>query len=1175
MSDVSRASEAAAAALLQTLTCAEVMAALPTASADEVAALCTRLADLLDETEDVCLDEAAGHGLACALVASPRVHAEHAGLQEAAVRILYWTFGYLPESSPEREAVFDLVFSAARTHMDVASLQCALWKGFSFCAELDFQGDESEDERRRYAELMQRASEPVLAALRAHMADARVVRECLECLRGLRDDVIVGASETIFAAYRTHGGDADSVRVVWNSLLTLLWKCAFEEEKDAPVVDAVYALVLPVLAAAQQEPEPRVYGALRVMTLLAERKYAGLDVSNALSVLLQVIRNADADADAGRLNCRGEALRGVEHLAAHPAAVPFSPEAVELLLCVLRSKANNGVLQGAACECVAAVVNSGGANAAVVAATDAFDAALALLETGTSVYAGAPRFAAELLSALLSLRTVKHTGTAAEAARRVVRAACAAIKARLPNLPTAPLESYTRACCNSCLECLLACAAQTGMAVDMGFMVEAAVSVLRGCDAEETLATACALLARVLSLQPVDARARAVDDGALLGLVRAMTTHADNARLQQHACMACKCLCAARPQSCAAAGVIEAVGAALRKHAGSSRIMCMCGASLLADLAGAVADTVAPAQWLASLAAVTAAMRALPGDEAVQKHSCAAVSKLAVLVDDEACRQEACDAVLDAIAASYPRMLPGGFAAVHATQRGIAEHKPLAATHASIMDSVADVITTGLDAETLSDELLGAVAVLCRHCRAIKHEVPSGHPAAEMPGVVALRLIRRLLESRHRYTLSVEAEEAVMTILEALSCLIAFSPYCRAAVQTGCVEAVVRLLHSLVQRFDSQHALHLGSVEERRHSRLRQRGLDALCMLLCEPGAELVPAEDACLRAEAAGVHALWRYATHHHARLATLWEGFKAAQAAKSEGVAAALVAAEEAEAATRDAAAQRSRDRNRKKKDKRRAAGGTTEDVDAVGDDVASGSAAIAAVADAAPAETRAPAVDAAAVVAALPVAEHAAATPAPPAVASEATPPAPPPLPPPALPLLPPLPASPPPAAPSAAPPRRVPPPYRPPPFASSSVTPAPLLNSQLFPMPPWPAAPAAVATPATDGIWAELLAASQAQLAASQAQLAASQAQLAVQAKLADDAAAGEARAAAALAKLEAEHSCVICLDAPRCMGLMPCRHLLLCDGVACAAMLGAPPLCPTCREPVADTMRLFV
>jgi hypothetical protein len=52
------------------------------------------------------------------------------------------------------------------------------------------------------------------------------------------------------------------------------------------------------------------------------------------------------------------------------------------------------------------------------------------------------------------------------------------------------------------------------------------------------------------------------------------------------------------------------------------------------------------------------------------------------------------------------------------------------------------------------------------------------------------------------------------------------------------------------------------------------------------------------------------------------------------------------------------------------------------------------------------------------------------------------------------------------------------------------------------------------------------------------------------------------------------SCVICLDAPRCVALMPCRHLATCGGAACAALLGAPPRCPLCRERVTDTMLLF-
>jgi hypothetical protein len=49
------------------------------------------------------------------------------------------------------------------------------------------------------------------------------------------------------------------------------------------------------------------------------------------------------------------------------------------------------------------------------------------------------------------------------------------------------------------------------------------------------------------------------------------------------------------------------------------------------------------------------------------------------------------------------------------------------------------------------------------------------------------------------------------------------------------------------------------------------------------------------------------------------------------------------------------------------------------------------------------------------------------------------------------------------------------------------------------------------------------------------------------------------------------SCVICLDAPRSVVLLPCKHLALCSAPACAAMMGAPPRCPLCRVVVVDTL----
>jgi hypothetical protein len=71
----------------------------------------------------------------------------------------------------------------------------------------------------------------------------------------------------------------------------------------------------------------------------------------------------------------------------------------------------------------------------------------------------------------------------------------------------------------------------------------------------------------------------------------------------------------------------------------------------------------------------------------------------------------------------------------------------------------------------------------------------------------------------------------------------------------------------------------------------------------------------------------------------------------------------------------------------------------------------------------------------------------------------------------------------------------------------------------------------------------------------------------------------AAAAVAAAAPAAEPSdplaCVICLDAPRALLLLPCRHVPVCASAACAAMMGAPPLCPLCRVAVADTLAVFL
>jgi hypothetical protein len=67
----------------------------------------------------------------------------------------------------------------------------------------------------------------------------------------------------------------------------------------------------------------------------------------------------------------------------------------------------------------------------------------------------------------------------------------------------------------------------------------------------------------------------------------------------------------------------------------------------------------------------------------------------------------------------------------------------------------------------------------------------------------------------------------------------------------------------------------------------------------------------------------------------------------------------------------------------------------------------------------------------------------------------------------------------------------------------------------------------------------------------------------------------AAALAALSALEAQTQCVVCLDGLRCTAIFPCRHLVLCGAPKCADMLGKPPLCPMCRAPVTQLVKMIL
>ena len=47
-------------------------------------------------------------------------------------------------------------------------------------------------------------------------------------------------------------------------------------------------------------------------------------------------------------------------------------------------------------------------------------------------------------------------------------------------------------------------------------------------------------------------------------------------------------------------------------------------------------------------------------------------------------------------------------------------------------------------------------------------------------------------------------------------------------------------------------------------------------------------------------------------------------------------------------------------------------------------------------------------------------------------------------------------------------------------------------------------------------------------------------------------------------------CVCCLDAPKSMLMLPCRHLCVCED--CAPRMTT---CPICRQPVAERQKIFI
>jgi hypothetical protein len=59
------------------------------------------------------------------------------------------------------------------------------------------------------------------------------------------------------------------------------------------------------------------------------------------------------------------------------------------------------------------------------------------------------------------------------------------------------------------------------------------------------------------------------------------------------------------------------------------------------------------------------------------------------------------------------------------------------------------------------------------------------------------------------------------------------------------------------------------------------------------------------------------------------------------------------------------------------------------------------------------------------------------------------------------------------------------------------------------------------------------------------------------------------------RLKDNACCVVCFDRPRCLALLPCAHVSVCEARTCFSKLGEKPLCPICRKPVKDKLKVFL
>jgi hypothetical protein len=1155
------------------------------ASASEFAALCTTLAELL-EGEGYCFPERLEAedkaGLGEAALDAMVQHADCADALVGACTLLeQLRLSGCDAWMQPQERWLGIWCAAARTHTTCGTLQTAVFDVLGFVLARLWDDDDAETRTRVADDLLTAAldagaCDAAIAALHVHPNDKKVAWSGLELLsRFLSPDCAgrmqAGAWDAALQALDLFDAEKEvQRRALW--LLRGLVSSLPESARDTAKEAATYKSVVRVML---RHPNHGLVWAdgIHVLDALAKHAVAAVNLEEA-------VRLTDHASHTWRSDfwVQKATVNALTSLLAHPSAAQHCRCTVVLqdAVAAMRKQLVNLVAwHVSCCSLFAVMLNSGaasheelveaGAPSAVVAALRAFPSADALQRDGLALLS--------LCLGACGSDMPMWAESAAESGPQVFEAACAVLKEH-PGV-------------EALLEICLACMAHTvadsqrlawvRVPSDLvRFSVTTATDALRTSMGEAVLIYAARLLECIVRRLPEELRQQAE-----LEACRSLVPHLLQTQ-QRHGmstgfCRALNSLTNTRSGAAAAweAGAIEAVAATVRRHA-SEDMLRLHILELLASPNGlATVSGLTQAQVTDLLSIARAALSGVPLDAYNVPLGSRAMRLLAPWMQTAGHNETALCAVASLMSSVTASNTPSRFevddcAALQDVVLCCVPHgsEPVGVTagHEAAITALAKT----LHKRKSSSQLSLSEAACSLHALAALSDAHRALAASKLCIEVLVGVLRRASTCMAGATIGALAGAAI----GALGCLVAYGPNRERALRAGAPVALLAWLQPPSPRDLSGRAY--------------DRGCAALASLMLQndDGVQRFDT-DLCARIMRALPQVQPRGAKAGYARLQEALElclqqqrEMEARAAAAAEAAASALLAEEAAGATARAVAAERKSKKKRDQAARRNApvadagapsaqrseggsgatAGGVAEAV-GVDDGASSSHAATTAVApqpaaemllvpplwgrSALPLDSTPPA-----------AAHLAPEIPAPPLLPAALAHP-----PPPALPPLPSLPSQPVAAWPplrAAQQPRSAPRRYEPP----SGAAPAGATQASSLLPPPMPPPP--VAAPPHVRAPTSVRQVDESSLAGVVAVLSDENATLAKELKA----------ALAALAALEEEHTCTVCLDAPRCAVLLPCRHLAICGAPACAAMLGTPRLCPVCRNPATDTMTVF-